>query len=324
MPIEILVTDTFNSSALSLLQSEIPCRISSLNEGEHRPDSEQLTNTEVLLIRSKTKIDGKLLAVAPKLKLIVSATSGFDHIDLELCQKNKIIASYTPNANSASAAELTLGLLLCLARNFPKTHRAVQKFSWRQQWMRGQCLEGKILGLVGLGRIGQRVARAAHGLGMQIWAYDPFVEETVFHQLHVHRSGFTELLIASDVVSLHVPLTKKTQHMMNYQTLRIMNPEAWLINTSRGAVVDEDELAEVLKQRKIQGAALDVFEQEPLAQDSALRTCENVILTPHLGAFTEQALTQASFEAVAKVVDYYKKNKIMDTLPIQASWYKEQ
>ncbi|NJM09948.1 MAG: 3-phosphoglycerate dehydrogenase [Bdellovibrionaceae bacterium] len=201
-----------------------------------------LASAEVLLIRSKTEVNGALLEKAPKLKLVVSATSGFDHIDWRACQERGVTASHTPNANAQSTAELAMTLMLATERHLLQAHKNVRGSKWRDNLKRPHGLEGKNLGIIGLGRVGRKVARMAATFGMRLHAHDPYVDENVFAEAGCERMGLIEALTTSDIVTLHVPLTKETKFLLNNPTFNEMQHEAILINTCRGHVVNENDL----------------------------------------------------------------------------------
>ncbi len=320
MSVELLITDTYHGPAVAKLKAELECDFK--KSKDLRPTSDELKSVVGLLIRSRTKVDKMLLDSAPKLKWIVTATSGFDHIDFKECARRGITVSHTPEANVQSAAELTLALILNLARRIPMAMDSVKKNKWRTDDLRGYSVQGHTLGIVGLGRVGQKVAKVMGALGMKLIAHDPYVDDSVFKELGVDRLAFSEVLVAADYLTLHVPLTKETYHMLNHQTLRLMNSDAFLINASRGQVVEETGLAVALDEGAIQGAALDVFEREPLINDSKLRGRSNVLLTPHIGAFTEQAIDQASLAAVERTLEFFKNGRAKDSLPIPARWFE--
>jgi D-3-phosphoglycerate dehydrogenase len=319
MSVELLITDTFDGAALAKLKAQLDCHFHKSND--LRPTQDELKNVSGLLIRSRTKIDKSTLDGAPKLKWIVTATSGFDHIDFKECAKRGITVSHTPEANVQSAAELTVALILNLSRRIPAAMESVKKSQWRRDDLRGLSVMGHTLGMVGLGRVGQRVARVMNALGMKVIAHDPYVDDSTFRDLRVERLGFSEVLVAADFLTLHVPLTKETHHMINHDTLRLMNSEAFLINASRGQVIDETALTVALDEGVIQGAALDVFEREPLMKESRLRGRDNVLLTPHIGAFTEEAVAAASVAAVDRTVEFFTTGKAKDTLPLPVRWF---
>lgn len=320
MSAELLITDTFDGAALAKLKTQLECRF--VKSKDLRPTPEELKNINGLLIRSRTKIDKSLLDCAPNLKWIVTATSGFDHIDFKECARRAIAVSHTPEANVQSAAELTVALILNLSRRIPAALASVKKGGWRNDELRGLSVMGHTLGLVGLGRVGQRVANVMRALGMKVIAHDPYVDDSIFSDLGVERQGFSEVLVAADFLSLHVPLTRETHHMINHDTLRLMNSDAFLINASRGQVIDETALTLGLDEGVIQGAALDVFEREPLMKESRLRGRDNVLLTPHIGAFTEEAVEAASFAAVDRTIEFFKTGKAKDTLPLPLRWFE--
>ncbi|MBX3022067.1 MAG: phosphoglycerate dehydrogenase [Bdellovibrionales bacterium] len=282
----------------------------------------QLEEAEVLLIRSRTVIDAHFLKKVPNVKLIVTATSGFDHIDWRETQKRGITAAHTPEANAQSTAELTFALLLAWERRLIAAHKNVKSNQWREQLKRPQGLEGHTLGIVGLGRVGSKVARMAHTFGMKVQAYDPYVEESLFAETQAERSGFIELLRTSDYVSLHVPLTKETKHLLNQPTFGEMQHEAILLNTCRGPVVDENDLMTALDDGTIAGAAMDVIEREPPPHGHRILTHPKLLLTPHIGAFTESAWDKSSREAVNKALAFARGETVADTLPLQVAWFE--
>lgn len=321
MPIKFLLCDTYDGEAVAKLKGSLDCTIT--RAANLKPTPEELKDIDALLIRSRTNVSRYVLDSAPNLKFVVTATSGFDHIDYKECEKKKVTVCFTPEANAASAAELTIGLMLSLMRQLPKATAVVPKKLWREDNLRAQTVNGKTLGIFGLGRIGQRVTRAAQALGMKVIACDPYQSDEVFTDLKVDRYALLELLLMSDVVSLHTPLTKETHHLMNHQTFSLINPEAVLINTARGRLVQESELIVALDKGLIRGVALDVFEKEPLPNESLLRGRPNVILTPHVGAFTTEAIQAASMQAVELAIDFFKTGQARFSLPLQARWFEQ-
>ena len=285
--------------------------------------TESTSDAEILLIRSQTRIDKKFLDQAPNVKLIVTATSGFDHIDWRETQRRGIIATHTPEANAASTAELTIGLMIAFERKLFDAVKSVRGNQWRTGLKRSEGLQGKQLGIVGLGRVGSRVALAAHALGMKVQAYDPYVAEEVFAKTTAERTGFIELLKTSDVVTFHVPLTKETKHFMNQPTFMEMQTDAYIVNTCRGAIVSENDLMVALDDGVIAGAAMDVIEREPPPPGHRLLTHPRLLLTPHIGAFTESAWERSSQEALEKVLSFLAGKELSDTLPLQVGWFEK-
>lgn len=285
--------------------------------------TESTREAEVLLIRSQTRIDKKFLDEAPNVKLIVTATSGFDHIDWRETQKRGIIATHTPEANAASTAELTIGLMIAFERKLFEAVKNVRGNQWRTGLKRSEGLQGKQLGIVGLGRVGSRVALTAQALGMKVQAHDPYVAEEAFVKTNAERTGFIELLKTSDVVSFHVPLTKETKHFMNQPTFLEMQTDAYIVNTCRGAIVSENDLMVALDDGVIAGAAMDVIEREPPPQGHRLLTHPRLLLTPHIGAFTESAWERSSLEAADKVLSFLAGQELSDTLPLATPWFEK-
>ncbi len=322
MPLpQLLICDQFSSQAQGLLTSSGALQLQ--RACGLQPSSEELRETEYLIVRSRTLVNRQLLDQAPRLRLVVTCTSGFDHIDLKLCQERGVQVAYTPESNVQAVAELTLSLMVQLLRRLPRAQKVVEGFEWRSALPRGQCLKGKELGLVGLGRIGSRVAELARAYQMKLWAYDPYVSNEHFEGLGVERLGLSELLRQADIVSLHVPLTKETRHLINNHTLSAINPEAFLINTARGALVDENDLADALGRGLLQGVALDVFAKEPLPKDSKLRTFDRLVLTPHMGAYCEEAFQDASMEAARSLLHFVESGQAHNPLPPQAPWAEQ-
>ncbi len=283
--------------------------------------TDDLAEADILLIRSRTRIDKALLDQARKVKLVITATSGFDHIDWRECQSRDIQVSHTPEANAASTAELTFTLILAWERRLLDACKAVRTNGWRDSLQRPRGLKGQNLGVVGLGRVGRRVVQIAKAFGMHVLAHDPYIEEGVFKDLEVERLGLIEILRSSDYLTLHVPLTSETRHLINNPTLGEMQSDAVLINTCRGAVVDESSLLTGLDEGVIAGAAMDVIEREPPPQGHKSRNHPKLLLTPHIGAFTDHAWDQASHEAVDKILTFATGQTIGDTLPLNTPWF---
>jgi D-3-phosphoglycerate dehydrogenase len=265
-----------------------------------------------------------LLTQCPQLKVIVTSTSGFDHIDLKLCADRGVTVMYTPNANAASAAELTWALILSVARKTVQGQRSVETGDWKRETLLGKQLEGRTLGIIGLGRIGSRVARIAKAFGMHVVGYDPYKEESHFKAVGCDRLSLDEVFKMADIVTCHVPSTRETFHMIRRSTLEDGTRELFLVNTSRGAVIEEAVLCEALDSGWISGAGLDVFEKEPLAKDSKLLGRRNVVLTPHIGATTTEAFRASSVDAAHKMIAFASHRKIEDQLPGNEAWLQAE
>ncbi len=263
-----------------------------------------LSDAEGLIVRNMTKVNAELLRQTKNLKVIGRAGAGYDNIDVPAASQQGIVICYSPEENAVSVAEHVFGLLLALARKIPGADRSVKNGGWERKKYHGYELMGKTLGILGLGKIGFRVALRAKAFGMRILAHDAYISTT---NLHVTESGallvsFDELLKQADFLTIHLPLTKETKGLINRHALQKMKPTSFLINTSRGEILVEEELYQALREGQIAGAALDVREVEPPAKESPLHGLENVILTPHTAGLTYEAQEKV-VAAVAEDVD---------------------
>ncbi len=279
-----------------------------------------LEKAQGIILRSSQAVDKDFLNKCPQLKVLITATSGFDHLDLKELQARSVTCYHVPEAQMEAASELTLLHILTSQRRFSLAQKQLQSGQWERSLLVGRELSGQRLGLIGLGRVGMRVAEKALALGLVVSAYDPFLPE---HDSRIEMLGFEELMRSSDIVSLHVPLTTKTRHMIQAGTLKWMSSDATLINMSRGEVVNEAELIEHLFKNPQFQAGLDVFNREPLSTESPLLSLKNVNLTPHIGASTEQALKKASEAAVERTLSFFAGNPSTEgLLPPQAPWFE--
>ncbi len=263
--------------------------------------AERLADAAGLIVRSATKVDGDLLAGAPDLKVVGRAGIGIDNIDVAAATEAGVLVVNAPDANTISAAEHTLALLLAQARRVAEADRSVRAGEWERARFQGVELHDKTLGVIGLGRIGTLVAERAQAFGMRVVAYDPYVAEDRVRRLNAEPVPDLAVLLAqADFVSIHLPLTRDTQGLLGPEAFAAMKDGIRIVNTSRGGIVDERALADAVRSGKVAGAALDVFAEEPLP-DSPLRDLPQVVLTPHLGASTREAQDKAGV-AVARAV----------------------
>lgn len=252
---------------------------------------EKIKDIDALVSLLSDKIDKELLEHAKRLKIIAQYAVGYDNIDIDACTERGIYVTNTPGVLSESVADLTIGLILAITRRIVEGDKFIRTGEWEKlgtAWhpnlMVGMDLKGKVLGIVGMGGIGYEVAKRAKVFGLKIIYYDIVRKENVEKELGVEFYNLDDLLKVSDIVSLHVPLTKETYHLIGEKELKSMKQTAYLINTARGPVVDEDALYTALKEQWIAGAALDVFKKEPLPKDSKLLELENIVVTPHIGS----------------------------------------
>jgi len=262
-----------------------------------------LVDAAALIVRSETQVTAELMAGAPKLRVVARAGIGTDNIDLEEATRRGIPVLTAPGANSTSAAEHTMALMLSLARKVPQAAATMAAGTWDRKSFEGIELRGKTLGILGLGRIGSLVARMAQAFGMQVIALDPFVVATHALSLGVELLPLEQVLARADFLTMHIALTDDTRKLLNAQRLASAKKGVMIVNTARGALIDDEALVEALRSGQVGGAALDVFEPEPLPKESVLRGAPNIILTPHLGASTKEAQTRVAVEIAEAVRD---------------------
>lgn len=317
---KILITDRFAQDSFLYLQQHSQFEVVRSDHPQHLP-LEHLVSAHALLIRSRTKINEELLKKARQLQLIITCTSGFDHIDLEATQKWGVTVMHTPTANIESAAQLTWALVLNCVNNIHQGHKMVKAGDWQRDLITGIELSGRTYGIVGLGRIGSRVAQIAQAFGMNVVAFDPYQDDEVFDRLKIPRLSYEEVLKTADVLSFHVPKTLETEHMLNRSQFEYLHRGIVLINTSRGSIINENDLCEALEKGWLRSVGLDVYEKEPLSRNSNLLAYNNVVLTPHIGANTEDAFFKASQIAANKLMAFFIDGSTSDTLPPRAPWY---
>jgi D-3-phosphoglycerate dehydrogenase len=254
--------------------------------------AETIGRYDAIIVRSATRVTADLIARADNLKVIGRAGVGIDNVDVEAATRRGIVVANAPESTVISAAEHTIGLLVALTRNIPQAHAALKQGRWERKSYGGVELADKTLGVLGFGRIGQQVARRAAGLGMRVMAYDPFVSRDRFRELGVERvENQDDVYAAADFLTLHLPLTDETRESLNAHAFGKMRDGVRIVNAARGALVDEADLLDALKSGKVGGAALDVFSTEPYS--GPLLELDNVVVTPHLAASTEEAQDRA-------------------------------
>lgn len=257
---------------------------------------------DALVVRSRTKVGKDVIAAAKRLKIIGRAGVGIDNIDVDEANKQGIRVERSPPGPSTAVAELVMGLMIGLVRNIPLADKSMKEGMWIKKSFMGSELSGKTLGIVGLGRIGSKVAKRAKAFEMNVIAFTPYPDESLLKELGVKTVSLSDLLKSAYFVTLHVPLTTDTHHMIGEKELRMMKRSAYLINTSRGPVVDNAALAKALREGWIAGAALDCYEVEPPV-DATIVSMPNVVCTPHIGAQTLEAQRANAIIIAEKIVD---------------------
>lgn len=285
---KILISDKIAEIALDELKK---AKADFNYQPEIEPDElvKQIFEYEGLIVRSRSKVTAKVIKAGKNLKLIGRVGSGLDNIDVKACEKKKIKVVNAADANSQAVAEHTLGLMVALLRNYPKAFSSMQQGLWLKPELSGTEISGKTVGILGHGHIGQRVDKILTAIGAKVVVYQRGEPLEDFFQI-------------ADIITIHLPLTEETKGIVSRKLLNLMKPKSYLINISRGEIIDEAALIQLIKAEKISGAALDVFTQEPLATDSELRKLSKIILTPHIGASTKEALIRASLAVVKEFI----------------------
>lgn len=258
---------------------------------------------EVMVVRSGTKVTANVVEAATNLKLLVRAGVGLDNVDVDACQRKKIKIENTPHATTVTVAEHTMALMLSLVRKIPFAYDSLQRGEWDRKTYQGRELKGKTLAVIGLGRIGQEVAKRAKAFGMVVVANDYAADEEIAEALEIEMLSLEAALKRADIVSLHLPLDKTTYHLFDKEILKKMKRGSCLINAARGGIVDEKALLEVLEEGYLAGVALDVFEEEP-AKNNPLLKMKQVVAVPHLGASTNEGQERAGHEAARLVIEF--------------------
>lgn len=267
---------------------------------------EAIKGVHGLVIRSATKVTADLLAAADSLKVVGRAGTGLDNVDIPAATAKGVIVMNTPGQNSNAAAELAMGHIFALARHIARGHRGIKEGKWEKKQLRGTELKGKTLGILGLGNIGRILAELGKGVKMNVIGFDPYFSPEDIKARGAEPVSLDDLLGRSDFLSVHVPKTKETAGLFNAANIAKMKDGAYLINCARGGIVDEVALCDALASGKLAGAALDVFEVEPLPADSRIMLADDVVCTPHLGANTHEAQVNVAV-AVANQMSKYLK-----------------
>jgi len=281
-----------------------------------------LADADALVVRSAVQADDALMEHAPKLRVIGRAGVGVDNIDAEAATRRGIVVMNTPGANAVAVAELTIGLMLALARKLPSANATMHAGKWEKKSLQGSELRGKTLGILGLGRIGLEVARRARGFGLEIIGSDPFVSAAVARENGIRLVTLDELFAGSDYLTLHVGLTPQTHGIVNAKTIATMKKGVRIINCARGELVEDEALLAALKSGQVAGAALDVFTVEP-PKDSPFASLENVILTPHIAGSTAEAQEAVGVQIAMQVREYLKLGVVQNAVNLPSLSHEE-
>lgn len=269
---------------------------------------------DAMIIRSATKVTPDLLEAASKLKVIARAGTGLDNVDIPAATDKGVVVMNTPGQNSNAAAELAVGMLFALSRHVPRGTAGLKSGKWEKKQLQGRELKGKTLGVIGLGNIGAIVAELARGIKMNVIGFDPFFTDDQIRERGAEPVTFDDLLARSDYVTVHVPKTEETTHLFRAETLAKMKDGAYLVNCARGGIVDEEALCDALEAGKLAGAALDVFETEPPAENHRLLFRDELVCTPHLGASTAEAQVNVAVAAAEQIIGYLKDGEAVNAV----------
>jgi D-3-phosphoglycerate dehydrogenase len=301
----ILICDPISPKGIALFQQCTQFKVTvlkqRLSEAELLP---LVKDVEAMVVRSETKITRAVIEAAPKLRVVGRAGVGVDNVDVEAATQRGIVVMNTPSGNTISTAELTFSMLMSLARKIPQANASMKAGEWNRKAFQGVELYNKSLGILGMGRIGTEVARRAIVFGMRVLAYDPYLTPSRANALQVELVELDEVFARCDFITVHMPMSDETKGMVNAAAFAKMKPGARVLNCARGGIINETDLYEAIKSGKIAGAALDVYETEPLPKDFPLRELPQVIMTPHLGASTEEAQENVGIEVAEAITDY--------------------
>ena len=266
---------------------------------------EAAREADAILARAAV-ISEAVIQAAPKLKIVSRHGVGVDNVDVAACTRQGVLVSITGDANSEAVSEYAFGLLLAVARKVAQANAHIRAGQWNRDLFIGLELYGKVLGIIGLGRIGSRLGRHAAGFDMEALAYDPYVDANAAQAAGIALVDLETLLRRADFISLHMPLTDETRHLIGPAELALMKSSAILVNTARGGLIDEAALYETLLNKRIAGAALDVFETEPLSQGNRLATLDNLLCSPHVAGQTEESLLRMSVDAAENILRVFR------------------
>ncbi len=300
---KVLITDPVSEEGIEILRQE--ARVDIKTDLKPEEIIGIIGEYDALVVRSQTKVTPAIIEAGKKLQVIARAGVGIDNVDIEAATRCGIVVVNAPTGNTVSAAEHAIALLMASARNIPQANASLKSRQWQRNKFMGTELRGKTLGIIGLGNVGSEVARRAQGFDMRLLGKDPLVSEEYAKKLQVELVDLKQLLKESDFITLHLPLTSQTRNMIGAKELAQCKPTARIINCARGGLIDEEALVKAVREKKLAGAAIDVFEKEPCTE-SILFGVDNIIVTPHLGASTTEAQVLAARDVAEQIVDVFR------------------
>jgi D-3-phosphoglycerate dehydrogenase len=300
---KVLVTDTIAESGLDILRAadDVEVEYKPGLKGQELLDA--VAQTDALMTRSGTAVTPELVNAGTRLRIVGRAGVGLDNVDVDACTARGILVINAPTANIMSATEHTMAMLLALCRNIPEAHASVKRGEWTRSKFMGIELNGKTLGVIGLGRIGSRVTTRARAFGMRVIAYDPYITDAAYEKVGAEKATLDQLLAQADVITVHTPSTEETRGLIGAAQLAKMKQGVVVLNIARGGIYDESALADALNSGKVAGAAVDVYIDEPPAHDHPLIKARNIILSPHIGANTIEAQDRVAVQTAEMVIE---------------------
>lgn len=301
----VLICDPISPKGIALFQQRPEFKVTvlekRLSEAELLPI---IGEVDAMVVRSETKISRKVIEAAPRLRVVGRAGVGVDNVDVEAATQRGVVVMNTPGGNTISTAELTFSMLMALARKIPQAHMSMKNGEWNRKAFSGVELYNKTLGILGMGRIGSEVARRAIAFGMRVLAYDPYLALSRAKAMQVELVELDEIYANADFITVHMPMSDETRGMVNASAFAKMKKGVRVLNCARGGIINEEDLIVAIEAGQVAGAALDVYEVEPLAKDAKLRSLPQVIMTPHLGASTDEAQENVGIEVAEAITDY--------------------
>ncbi len=301
---KIIASDNLSEKGLKILRECEGIEINSCPGISHEELCEIIHEYDAILIRSGTTVTSEIIDKGKKLKLIGRAGVGVDNVDIAAASKRGIIVMNTPDGNTITTAEHTISMIMSLARKIPNAAASMASGKWEKKKFMGVEVQDKVIGIIGLGRIGRIIAKRTKGFGMKVIAKDDFTEDRTFENMGVKRVELDELFASSDFITVHTPLTPETKHIINKEAFSKMKKGVRIINCARGGIVNENDLCDAISEGIVAGAALDVFESEPPSHDNKILDMDEVVCTPHLGASTHEAQENVSINIAEQAIEY--------------------
>jgi D-3-phosphoglycerate dehydrogenase / 2-oxoglutarate reductase len=310
---KILISDDLGASGIQKLMSVPQFQVDARKKVAPKELLQIIKDYDALVIRSATKVTAEVIEAGEKLKVVARAGIGLDNVDIEAASRRGIVVMNTPEGNVITTAEHVIAMLLALSRNIPQADDSLKAGRWEKSRFVGREVFHKVLGIIGVGKIGRVVADRAKGLKMNVIAYDPYISAEVVEKLGIKGVSLDELFTQSDYITVHTPMTKETRNLLNAEAFKKMKEGVFILNCARGGIVNEQDLYAAIKAGVVAGAALDVFVEEP-PKDNPLLLLDQVVVTPHLGASTGEAQENVAIAVAEQVTDYLTSGTIRNAV----------